>query len=157
MLSGHELQHGVLLMGKWTKRFLDMAAVVAEWSKDPSTKVGAVAVAPDSRAVLSTGYNGLPRGVEDLSCRMQRPGKYLWTAHAEENLVAHAARQTLKGATVYVTHLCCANCTRMLINAGIKKIVCGPGLTNMDYEHFAVARQMMKEAGIELEVEDVQQ
>jgi hypothetical protein len=45
----------------------------------------------------------------------------------------------------------------MLINAGIKKIVCGPGLTNMDYENFAVARQMMKEAGIELEVEDVQQ
>jgi len=147
----------LLMAGKWTKRFLDMAAVVAEWSKDPSTKVGAVAVAPDSRAVLSTGYNGLPRGVEDLPCRMERPGKYLWTAHAEENLVAHAARATLRGATVYVTHLCCANCTRMLINAGIKKIVCGPGLTNMDYEHFAVARQMMKEAGIELEVEDVQQ
>ena len=158
VLSGRKLQHGVLLMfNKWTQRFLELAAHVAEWSKDPSTRVGAVAVAPDSRAVLSTGYNGLPRGVEDFPCRMQRPGKYLWTAHAEENLVAHAARQTLAGATVYVTHLCCANCTRMLINAGVSRIVCGPGLTNMDYEHFSVARQMMKEAGIELEVEDVQQ
>ncbi len=141
---------------KWKQRFLDIAAHVAAWSKDPSTKVGAVAVDPTSRAVLSTGYNGLPRGVEDKTCRMQRPGKYLWTAHAEENLVAHAARHTLSGATVYVTHLCCANCTRMLINAGVSKIVCGPGLTNMEYENFVVARQMMKEAGVELEVEDVQ-
>lgn len=141
---------------KWHQRFLDLAAHVAGWSKDPSTKVGAVAVDPTSRAVLSTGYNGLPRGVDDQPCRMQRPGKYLWTAHAEENLVAHAARQTLHGATVYVTHLCCANCTRMLINAGVSKIVCGPGLTNMDYENFAVARQMLKEADVELEVQDVQ-
>lgn len=142
---------------KWTQRFLDMASLVAAWSKDPSTKVGAVAVDPVSRAVLSTGYKGLPRGVEDQCSRMQRPGKYLWTAHAEENLVAHAARQTLKGATVYVTHLCCASCTRMLINAGIEKIVCGPGLTNMDYENFEVARQMLKEADVDLVVEDVQQ
>jgi dCMP deaminase len=142
---------------KWTQRFLDLAAHVAAWSKDPSTKVGAVAVDPVSRAVLSTGYNGLPRGVEDQCARMQRPGKYLWTAHAEENLVAHAARQTLQGATVYVTHLCCANCTRMLINAGVKRIVCGPGLTNMDYEHFQVARTMMAEAGVELELQDVEQ
>ena len=112
------------MLGKWTQRFLDLAAHVAGWSKDPSTRVGAVAVDPDSRAVLSTGYNGLPRGVEDHCSRMQRPGKYLWTAHAEENLVAHAARHTLRGATVYVTHLCCANCTRMLINAGVAKIVC---------------------------------
>ena len=141
---------------KWTQRFLDLAAHVSAWSKDPSTKVGAVAVDPVSRAVLSTGYNGLPRGVEDQCARMQRPGKYLWTAHAEENLVAHAARQTLQGATVYVTHLCCASCTRMLINAGVEKIVCGPGLTNMDYENFAVARQMLKEADVELEVQDVQ-
>lgn len=141
---------------KWTQRFLDLAAHVAAWSKDPSTKVGAVAVDPVSRAVLSTGYNGLPRGVEDHCSRMQRPCKYLWTAHAEENLVAHAARQTLQGATVYVTHLCCASCTRMLINAGVEKIVCGPGLTNMEYENFAVARQMLKEADVELEVQDVQ-
>jgi dCMP deaminase len=142
---------------KWTQRFLDLAAVVAAWSKDPSTKVGAVAVHPASRAVLETGYNGLPRGVEDQPCRMERPAKYLWTAHAEENLVAHAARKTLEGATVYVTHLCCANCTRMLINAGVKRIVCGPGLTNMDYEHFTVARKMMAEAGVELELQDVEQ
>ena len=142
---------------KWTQRFLDLAAHVAAWSKDPSTKVGAVAVDPVSRAVLSTGYNGLPRGVEDKCERMERPAKYLWTAHAEENLVAHAARHTLQGATVYVTHLCCASCTRMLINAGVTRIVCGPGLTNMDYENFAVARQMLKEADVELEVQDVQE
>jgi hypothetical protein len=45
----------------------------------------------------------------------------------------------------------------MLINAGVKRIVCGPGLTNMDYEHFTVARKMMSEAGVELELNDVEQ
>ena len=80
----------------WHKRFLDLASHVATWSKDPSTKVGAVAVAP-SKQILETGFNGIPRGVQDLPERMERPEKYLWTAHAEENLVAHAARKVLEG------------------------------------------------------------
>lgn len=138
-------------MDKWTKRFLELANHVAAWSKD-ATKVGAVAVDPTSRAVLSTGYNGLPRGVVDKQKRMERPAKYIWTAHAEENLVAHAARQSLSGATVFVTHLCCASCTRMLINSGVAKIVCGPGETHMSPDLFAAAKAMMSEAGVELEI-----
>ena len=135
---------------KWTQRFLDVARAVSSWSKDPSTKVGAVAVDPSTRRVITTGYNGLPRGVDDRPERMERPAKYVWTAHAEENLVAHAARRELAGATVYVTHLCCANCTRMLINAGVKEIVCDAGETNMPREQFDAARVMMREAGVEL-------
>lgn len=135
---------------KWTRRFLDLAAHVAGWSKDPATKVGAVAVNPASRAVLSTGYNGLPRGVEDRPERMERPAKYAWTAHAEANLVAHAARQTLEGATVYVTHLCCADCAKLLVNAGVAEVVCGPGQTSMPPEVFDVARAMFREAGVKL-------
>jgi dCMP deaminase len=137
------------------KRFLDLAAHVASWSKDPTTKVGAVAINPSTRAVLGTGYNGLPRGVMDLPERMERPAKYLFTAHAEENLITHAARQTLEGATVFVTHLCCANCARMLINAGVKEIVCDNGQTSMDPAHFEVARQMLHEAGVKLVCEAV--
>lgn len=134
---------------KWSKRFLDLAVSVASWSKDPNTQVGAVAVDQDN-VVLGTGFNGLPRKVRDLPERMERPAKYLWTAHAEENLVAQAARPRLKGSTVYVTHLCCNACARMLINAGVAKVVCGDGKTSMPQEQFDIAVQMFKEAGVEL-------
>lgn len=133
---------------KWQERFLDMARLVAGWSKD-STQVGAVAVS-EAKAVLETGYNGIARGVRDLPERMQRPAKYLWTSHAEENLVAHAARERLEGATVFVTHLCCSRCARMLINAGVKRVVCGDGTTSMPEEEFEVAVSQFREAGVEL-------
>ena len=137
---------------KWHNRFLELAKHIATWSKD-TTQVGAVAVAP-SKQVLETGFNGLPRGVEDLPERMQRPAKYLWTAHAEENLVSHAARSVLEGSTVYVTHLCCSKCARMLVNSGVAKIVCGDGTTSMPQEEFDVAKQMLAEAGVKLEMDD---
>lgn len=136
----------------WKIRFLNLARAISEWSKDPSTQVGAVAVA-DSKQVLETGFNGLPRGVQDLPERMERPAKYIWTAHAEENLVAHAARKQLEGSTVYVTHLCCNACARMLINAGVKKVVFGSGQTSMPQENFDAAMAMFAEAGVQLEKE----
>lgn len=138
---------------KWVRRFLGMAELISRWSKDPTTGVGAVAV-DANRRIVETGYNGLPRGVKDDPERMKRPDKYFWTAHAEENLVAHAARDRLAGTTVIVTHLCCSNCTRMLINAGVRRIICGPGITSMPAENFDVSRKMMEEAGIELIMAD---
>lgn len=134
---------------KWQERFLSLAQAVAQWSKDPTTKVGAVAVA-ETKAILETGFNGLPRGVQDLPERMERPAKYIWTAHAEENLVAHAARKQLEGSTVYVTHLCCNACARMLINAGVAEVVVGPGQTSMPVEQFEAAVTMFEEAGVKL-------
>jgi dCMP deaminase len=133
---------------KWCDRFLTLAQHVAGWSKD-TTKVGAVAV-DYAKRVLETGYNGLPRGVRDLPERMERPAKYLWTGHAEANLVAHAARDRLQGSTVYVTHLCCSGCARSLINAGVAVVVCGDGTTSMPQEEFDVAVQMFREAGVRL-------
>lgn len=130
----------------WKDYLMGFARHASLKSKD-STKVGAVAVAP-ARNILETGFNGLPRGVEDRAERMVRPAKYLWTGHAEENLVAHAARERLEGSTVYVTHLCCARCARMLINAGVAKIVFGEGKTSMPPEEFEVATTMFREAGI---------
>ena len=138
-------------MTNWPNRFLTLATAIAEWSKDPHTKVGAVAVGP-SRQVLETGFNGIPRGVRDLGERLERPAKYIWTAHAEENLVAHAARRQLEGSTVYVTHLCCSACARMLINAGVAKVVTGDGQTSMPREQFDAASVMFEEAGVELEI-----
>lgn len=135
----------------WVKGFMDMAALVATWSKD-TTKVGAVAIDPNSKHVLQTGFNGLPRGVRDLDERMERPAKYLWTAHAEENLVAHAARMQLEGSTVFVTHMPCNSCARMLINAGVKKVVVGDGKTSMPQEQFDAAATMFEESGVTLEL-----
>jgi dCMP deaminase len=88
---------------KWDRRFLDLAKHISEWSLDPSTKVGAVAV--KDRRVLATGYNGLPRGIADLPGRLNnRDEKYLRTVHAEANIVAQAARFgiDMSGSTVYV-------------------------------------------------------
>jgi dCMP deaminase len=136
---------------KWTNRFLDLAHLIASWSKDPSTKVGAVAVG-EGRQILSTGYNGFPRGVhDDIPARMERPTKYLYVVHAEANLVAHAARHgiSLKGATVYTTHYPCAQCAALLINSGIAEVrVDVAGKTNMPGEHFDAAARMFYEAGV---------
>lgn len=133
----------------WDATFLGLAERFAQRSKDPSTKVGCVIVGPD-REVRSMGYNGLPRGVADKPERMERPAKYLWTSHAEENAVAQAARVgiSLKGCTAYVTHIPCARCARTLIQAGVTAVVCGNGYTNMPGEEFQVAEALLTEAGV---------
>jgi dCMP deaminase len=133
----------------WDEHFMDMAILVAQRSKDPSTKVGCVVVSED-KIVVATGYNGLPRGVQDRSERMERPAKYLWTSHAEENAVAQSARvgAKLKGGTAFVTHHPCSRCARSLIQAGITRVVIGSGTTSMPDEEFEVARIMFKEAGV---------
>lgn len=136
---------------KWHRRFIELAHDVAKWSKDPSTKVGCVIIGERSE-IRSTGYNGLPRGVRDSADRMERPAKYLWTSHAEENAVAQAALigVSLSGCTAYVTHQPCSRCARTLIQAGISVVIFDEaGATNMPSEEFAIARQMFVEAGVE--------
>ena len=135
----------------WTDYFLEMAHLVASKSKDPNTKVGCIVVSED-KVVMATGYNGLPRGVEDKAERMERPAKYLWTSHAEENAVAQAARvgAKLKGGTAFVTHMPCSRCARTLIQAGIEYVVVDRGTTSMPQEEFDVAMQMFKEAGVDV-------
>ena len=134
---------------KWQRRFMRLAVEVSAWSKDTSTKVGCVLVSPDG-LVLSTGYNGIARGVDDKPVRLERPQKYLWTVHAEAAAIANAARHgaRLTGATAYVTHCPCASCARLLLNAGVAEVVTGSGLTNMPAEEFDAARTMFQEAGV---------
>ena len=133
----------------WAQYFMRVAETVASRSKDLSTKVGCVVVSED-KVILSSGYNGIPGGVKDLPERMERPAKYVWTSHAEENAVALAARvgSGLKGSTAYVTHHPCSRCARILIQAGITRVFVGPGTTSMPEEEFVVAAQMFEEAGV---------
>jgi dCMP deaminase len=133
---------------KWIDYFSGMARYVSSKSKDPSTKVGAVATMVGSNQILETGYNGLPRGVKDLPERYERPEKYLRMAHAEANLVATAARSRLAGSTVYVTHPCCNTCMIQLINSGVSRIVYGDGETHMEEKLFDIAIEMANEAGV---------
>jgi len=135
----------------WTTYFMELTEQIASRSKDPNTKVGCIVVTED-KVIAATGYNGIPRGVEDKWERLQRPAKYLWTAHAEENAVAHAARvgARLKNGIAYVTHEPCARCARTLIQAGIKTVYIGAGTTSMPVEEFEVSRIMFDEADVEI-------
>ena len=134
----------------WTEYYMGFAEHAAKKSKD-STKVGAVLVGPDGEIRL-TGYNGPPRGVDDVPARRERPQKYLFASHAEANLIAFAAREGIrtKDCTVYVTHMCCSACTRTLIQAGVRAVVFGAGTTSMPAEEFEAARDMFIEAKVAL-------
>lgn len=112
---------------KWQQRFLGLAKEVASWSKDPSTKVGAVAVSQNGQ-VLGTGYNGFPRGIADTDDRyVDREVKYNLVVHAEMNCIFNAAylgSASLRGATLYVHGLpVCHQCAKGIIQAGITKVV----------------------------------
>ena len=108
--------------------FIALSYVVAQRSIDPSTKCGAVLVSKDNR-ILSTGYNGPIRGVDDSRIPLERPAKYTHMIHAEENclLSYSGATQDLDGATMYVTGAPCHKCLRMIIQKGIFNIVYAKG------------------------------
>ena len=137
---------------KWDRRFLELAKHISEWSKDPSTKVGCVVVGAD-REVLSTGFNGFPRGIEDDLDRLEdRDRKYPLICHAEENAIMHAARigVSLKGNTAYVTWPPCSRCTRSLIQAGLNEVVfpADVDIPERWQADFDISMGMMEEAGI---------
>lgn len=132
----------------WRTYYLGFAEHAAIKSKD-STQVGAVLVGPDGEVRL-TGYNGPPRGVNDLPERRERPAKYLWVSHAEMNVIAFAARQGIetKGCTLYVTHHPCSMCSRLIIQAGISRVIYGAGTTSMPADEFEASAVMFSEAGL---------
>ena len=113
-------------MNKWTRRYLDMAKEVATWSKDPSVKVGAVAVGSKGQ-ILSQGYNGFPRGIKDTDARYNnREEKYKFVVHGEMNAIYNACHNgvSLEGATLYVTGLpVCSECAKGIIQVGITKVI----------------------------------
>ncbi len=110
---------------KWNVRFMQMAQLISTWSKDQSTKVGCVIVSPD-KAILSMGYNGFPRGVKDyIKSRHERPDKYEFVVHAEENALLNAGRNgtRLSDGILYVTMPPCTHCAGSIIQSGIKEII----------------------------------
>lgn len=118
---------------KWDIRFMRITKEVRTWSKDPSTKIGAIIVR--DKRILCTGYNGLPQGLEDSEERLNnRELKYQCVVHAEMNVLYNALSNNIdiNGGTLYVYGLpVCSECSKGIIQARISKIFqCVPEANN---------------------------
>lgn len=137
---------------KWQSRFFDLAYLVASWSKDPSSQIGAVIVDAQN-CIISTGFNGLPVGVKDTEERLgDRATKYKMILHAEENAIMFA-KQNLNGCSIYVTKMPpCAHCAALIIQSGIKYVyVPETDIPERWRESTELTRQMFKEAGVKIQ------
>ncbi len=134
----------------WDKRFLGLAEYVAGWSKDPSTKVGSVIVDSNNR-IISTGFNGLPSGVEDTMARLDdRELKYKMVVHAERNAIIDA-RQSLSGYKIYVWPMMpCSVCAAMIIQTGITEVIAPLSDNPRWVDSFKLTVEMFKESNINL-------
>lgn len=138
---------------KWDKRFLDLAAHVAGWSRDPSTQVGAV-ITDDNKKVIAMGYNGFAKGIADTDKRLDdRKTKYRYMVHGEINAILNADIP-VRGYDLYVWPFSpCENCMKMIIQCGIKRIIYPPASDELRArwgESLDFATSMAQEAGLEL-------
>ena len=135
---------------KWDKRFMEMAELVASWSRDPSTKTGAVLVRSDN-SVASVGFNGFPRGMDDNEeLYLDREIKYSRIVHCEINAQLHC-HECLNGYTLYTwPFLSCDRCAVQMIQAGIVRMVAPRNDAERWQEAFKRTRAFCAEAGVEL-------
>jgi len=139
---------------EWNLYFMEIAHIVSKRSTCTRRKVGALIV--KGKRILSTGYNGAPTGLKhclDAGCLRAKlhiasgeRHELCRGLHAEQNAIIQAAYHgvSIEGADIYTTHLPCSICTKMLINAGIRKIFYEDGYPD------ELAGEMIEEAGIEL-------
>lgn len=111
----------------WDQYFMGIAILSSERSKDPSTSVGACIVSQDNK-ILSVGYNGMPIGCSDDTFPWERTGepldtKYLYVCHAELNAMLNYTGTNLKDSKIYTTLFPCNECTKALIQSGIKEVI----------------------------------
>lgn len=137
----------------WHQRFMKLAELVAGWSKDPSTKVACVLV--KERRIISTGFNGFPKGInDDINRLMDREEKYELTIHAETNAIITAAIHgvSTNGCSAYITMHPCSRCAAALINAGIKNVYVKSWDTvpSRWIENFILSSKLLEEAGVPL-------
>jgi dCMP deaminase len=142
-------------MSKWDNRWMKMVDLVSTFSEDTSTKMGCVVVSK-SNDLLSIGWNGLPRGIKNTPNKNIRPVKYKYFEHAERNTIYNSSRNgiPLKDSIIYISCLSCCDCTRSIIQSGIKKIVIrknnDPEFEKRWSEDFKISKSMLKEAGIKI-------
>ena len=145
-------------MDKWDDRFMELAGVIAQWAScyKPNRKIGAVIV--KNKRIMTTGYNGAPAGIatcrDRKECLRDKLGipsgtraEVCFATHAEQNAIIQAAKLgvSIDGATLYCTHQPCSVCAKMIINAGIRRIMYREGYP----DEFSL--KLLDEAGVTLE------
>jgi dCMP deaminase len=145
------------MIDKWDLRFIELSRNISCWSRDFSTKVGAVIVNPIDKNPISMGFNGFPSKVnETIAERQERPLKYSFTIHGEANAIINAAKngQRTKDCVMYVTYYPCCNCAGLIVNAGISRVVCE---NKPDFNHerwgksWKIAETIFNEGEVEVE------
>lgn len=141
------------MLDRWDKRFLGLATHIGGWSKDPSTQVGAVITRGNK--IVSVGYNGFARGVDDDPGRLHdREMKYKLMVHAEPNAIL-TAKQDLTGCTIYtVPFMPCHACASLIVQAGITKVVTYFDTNPRWAESFKLTSSIFEEADVKLIVAD---
>lgn len=144
-------------MDKWDKRFMDLTHTIAKWSScyKEDRNIGAIIV--KNKRIVTTGYNGAPAGIKSCKekgeCMRQKMGiesgtrhELCWAIHAEQNAIIQAAKLgvSIEGATLYCTHQPCVICSKMIVNAGIERVVYQNPYPD-DFSH-----QIFGEAGVDL-------
>lgn len=112
---------------KWDEYFMGIAILSTKRSKDPNTSVGSCIVSEDNK-ILSVGYNGMPIGCSDDEFPWEREGapldtKYVYVCHAELNAILNYTGTNMKSAKLYTSLFPCNECTKAIIQAGIKEVV----------------------------------
>lgn len=137
----------------WDEYFMGIAVMSSLRSKDPNTQVGACIVNDDNR-IMTVGYNGMPRGCDDDEFPWERDGetletKYPYVCHAELNAILNNRSGSLEGCRCYVTLFPCNECTKAIIQSGIKEVV----YLSDKYHHTdgsVASRKMFEAAGVKL-------
>lgn len=137
-------------------KYMGLAWLMASFSKDPSTQVGALIIDPKKNEPLGWGYNGPPSEISDSSMDWSRPNKYDWVIHAEENAIDHS-RCDLTSKHLYVTHMPCKRCMLRIVNRGIERVVYTnfvndpKSSVNKNNTDIDIIEKIAKEGGVELE------
>ena len=136
----------------WDEYFMGIAMLAARRSKDPNTQVGACIVSDDN-IIISTGYNGMPKGCSDDEFPWDRKGendaatKYPYVVHAELNAILNASGRDLRGSRIYVALFPCNECAKAIIQSGIKEV-----MYLSDKDHYTmmnlVSKRMLDAAGV---------
>lgn len=136
-------------LNKWDSRFLDLAQFISNWSKDPSTKVGAVITDTNNR-IISIGYNGFPQNISDNHRLNDRETKYKIIVHGEMNAILFAGKP-LTGYTLYTyPFMPCSRCASMVIQAGIKKVVSYNNMPERWSQDFDISLDLFRESNVEI-------
>ena len=136
----------------WDTYFMGIAQLSSKRSKDPKTQVGACIVSPENK-IVGIGYNGFPKGISDDVFPWKDQGdfletKYPYVVHAEANAILNAS-QNLKECKLFVTLFPCNECTKLIIQSGIKELIY---VSNKDEgKDFQIAsRKMLEKAQVKL-------